>query len=313
MAKFNKSIPNEDALAILLTDMTFQDYYTRLKTIALSIFEWVNLPETCNSDYIEWCLFYYGKATLLFTDSGFINTACCDNGQINMYNLATRYNCFQANGKNYYRDLYIPNSGKKDTQECILIKNNINLYPTSTPLSLYAQRLMNAERTIDINIHALRNPFILFCDKKQELTLRNMWSQYDSYMPKILVNKDVMETDIEKTITAFKTDVPFLADDLEGYKRNVWNEALTYLGVNNISNEKSERLITSETEENNELINLNLQYFLAPRLEACKEFNKRFNQNISVKIRSDLENVIKRTMSGLNTNSEESEETSENE
>ena len=306
MGKFKKNMDTDEAMALWLTDETFKDYYNRLETIALSIFEWVNLPDTCNGDYIEWCLFHYGKACLLYNNgTGFINTSCVDNGKINLYNLATRYNCIQADGKNYYRDLYIPNSNKNDDEECILIKNNINQYPTSTPLRLYANRLSTAERTIDLNIHALRNPFIIFCDKKQELTAKNIFAQIDSYVPKILVNKDATENDIEKLITVLKTGVEFQADKLEGYKRNVWNEALTYLGVNNISNEKSERLITSETEENNELINLNLQYFLAPRLQACNEFNARFGENITVKIRSDLENIIKRTMNGLKNNTSE--------
>ena len=49
--------------------------------------------------------------------------------------------------------------------------------------------------------------------------------------------------------------------------------------------------------ENNEVINLNLQSYLAPRKEACKKFNELFglegDKAIDVRIRSDLFNVIK--------------------
>ena len=92
------------------------------------------------------------------------------------------------------------------------------------------------------------------------------------------------------------TNPPFIADKLNDYKKEIWNEALTFLGINNL-NEKKERLITEETNSNNELINLNLQSYLTPRKEACKRFNTLFglegDKAIDVKVRSDLYNIIK--------------------
>jgi hypothetical protein len=69
--------------------------------------------------------------------------------------------------------------------------------------------------------------------------------------------------------------------------------------------DKKERLITDEANSNNELINLNLQSFLVPRQEACKQFNKLFglegtDKELSVKVRSDLYNVIKKEESIIN-------------
>lgn len=66
--------------------------------------------------------------------------------------------------------------------------------------------------------------------------------------------------------------------------------------------EKAERLITDEANSNNELINLNLQASLAPRKEACKQFNELFglagtDKEIDVRVRSDLHNIIKNAQS----------------
>lgn len=66
--------------------------------------------------------------------------------------------------------------------------------------------------------------------------------------------------------------------------------------------DKKERLIQDEANSNNELINLNLQSFLAPRELACKQFNEKFgftgtDKEISVRVRSDLLNIIKREQS----------------
>lgn len=77
---------------------------------------------------------------------------------------------------------------------------------------------------------------------------------------------------------------------------------MTFLGVNNIMVDKKERLVTDEANSNNELINLNMQSFLFPRQEACRQFNEKFNltgtdKEISVRVRSDLHNIIKNAQS----------------
>ena len=69
--------------------------------------------------------------------------------------------------------------------------------------------------------------------------------------------------------------------------------------------DKKERLITDEANSNNELINLNLQSYLAPRQLACEQFNEKFglkgtDKEISVRVRSDLHNIIKNAQSVVN-------------
>lgn len=111
--------------------------------------------------------------------------------------------------------------------------------------------------------------------------------------------------DGQNLITALKTDAPYVIDKISDYKKEIWNDALTFLGINNIMTDKKERLITDEANSNNELINLNLQSYLAPRQKACEEFNEKFNltntnKAISVRVRSDLHNVIKNAESIIN-------------
>ena len=101
---------------------------------------------------------------------------------------------------------------------------------------------------------------------------------------------------------SLNTGAPYIADKVTEYKKEIWNEALEYLGINTMSIEKKERLITDEASSNNELINLNLQSFLIPRQEAARQFNELFgltgtDKEISVRVRSDLYNVIKNELS----------------
>ena len=80
------------------------------------------------------------------------------------------------------------------------------------------------------------------------------------------------------------------------------NNALEFLGINTLTTEKKERLISDEASSNNELINMNLQSYLVPRQEACRLFNEKYgltgtDKEISVRVRSDLYNLIKQNES----------------
>lgn len=292
-----KFLNTEFEEAQILNKSTYNDYLARMRKIALSIFEWKNLPNTMNSRYLELCLYYKGQAAMLYDEKyGFINTQAADSGYINIYGLPTKVNCYSYE-YNEIRDLYIPKINTSKSRECILVMNNYERIPTSATITLFASRMSEAQRAADINIQAQKTPLLIIGDKPQELTLRNLYAQYDGNSPVIYGNQNQLSID---TLKVLKTDVPFVAKDLMEYKIQIWNEFLTFLGVNNLA-EKRERLISNEIDSNNELINLNLQSYLAPRKQACKEFNEKYgltgNKAISVKVRSDLYNIIKQAES----------------
>lgn len=169
-------------------------------------------------------------------------------------------------------------------------------------MELFAYRLYEAQRTADINIIAQKTPVMIAVDERQRLMMENLYNQYNGNHPFIFGDNKQLSKDI---LQAIKTDAPFVANEIQNYKKEIWNEALTFLGVNNIMEEKKERLITDEANTNNELINLNLQSFLSPRKTACEQFNEKYgftgtDKEISVRVRSDLYNIIKQQESVVN-------------
>lgn len=303
MARNKKTKPNNREFidTAYVNDQTYYDYLYRLKKIATSIFEWVNLPSSMNSRYIEETLYYLGTAALLWDDNyGFINTKCSSAGEINIYGLPTKVNCYSY-GYQDMRMLYTGLNKTKDNKECIMVMNTWDRTPTCSTLELFALRLYEAERTCDVNIKAQKTPVMLVVNDTQRLTMKNLYSQYDGNEPFIFGDKDSLSADMLKAI---KTDAPYIADKLMEYKKEIWNEALTFLGINNLSLEKKERLITDEASSNNEVINMNLQSYLVPRKEACKLFNEKFgltgDKAIDVRVRSDLFNLIKQNESVIN-------------
>lgn len=296
--------------SLLINDATYIDYLNRFKRIALSIFEWVNLPPSMDAIWLEKCLYYNGQCALLKDKNyGFINTNCSSNGDVNIYGLPTYLNCFSV-GYSSNRKLYTGLiEGLTDLQqnarqyyECILVQNNWEREPTAGSMELFAYRLYEAERTTDVNIKAQKTPVMVLIDEKQRLTMQQLYNQYNGNQPFIFGDKQNLGLD---KLRAISTEAPFIADKLQDYKKEIWNEALTFLGVNNIMVDKKERLVSDEANSNNELINLNLQSFLAPRQKACKQFNEKFGftgtaNEISVRVRSDLHNIIKNTESIIN-------------
>jgi len=295
MGKRIRKIPPKDAFrdAILMNNETYIDYLERMKKICLSMFEWQNLPESMNARFIEMCLFYNGQAALLYDDNyGYINTMAADGGYINIYGLPTEIQCYSYRF-NQRRALYMTDTGEEKGKECVLVMNNYERIPTAATVNLFAYRLAEAQRTADVNIKAQRTPILITTDQKQYFTLKKMYEEYDGNTPAIFADKNVITPDALKSI---KTDAPFIAQNIMDYKREIWNEFLTFMGISNLS-EKRERMISNEVDSNNELVNLNLQALLIPRKEACKQFNEKYGlmgeKAIDVKVRSDLYNLVK--------------------
>ena len=298
MGKNNALKPNKEFIdSAILNSQTYINYLERLKLVALSLFEWVNLPSSMNAEFLERCLYEFGKASLLKTENyGFINTKCVSNGNLNIYMLPTELNCYATDMFHESRKLYsgFKEDEKDELKYCVLVKNTYDMIPTEPTLRLFALRLYEAERTCDVNIKSQKTPSIIVGDESMKVALKNLYEKVSGNEPVVYADKKQLGAD---SIKALKTEAPFVADKIMEYKKQIWNEALTYLGINNLSSEKKERMITDEASSNNELINLNLQARLSMRKQACKQFNELFgltgDKAIDVRVRSDLHNVIK--------------------
>ena len=293
----NKNVNREFVESSVLNTETYLNYLERLRQVAISQFEWLNLPKSMNAEFLERCLYEFGKASLLKTkDYGFINAKAVGSSELNIYMLPSSINCFSTDSLNEDRKLYngFIEESKNEYDYCILVKNNQDMIPTEPTLRLFAWRLYEAERTCDTNIKAQKTPVLIVGDDSLKLAMKNLFEKYEGNEPVIYADKKQLGTDTLRTLS---TQAPFIADKVMEYKKEIWNEALTFLGINNINVEKRERLVKEEANANNEMVNLNLQNRLLVRKEACKQFNELFgltgSNAIDVRVRSDLTNAIK--------------------
>lgn len=249
-------------------------YYFRLMELSMSMFEWINLPDSVDPRFLELCLFGEGQAVFFEDDVlGYLALQCATGGELNVYRIPTKRKAYATSG--YQKDLTDKNS--------VIIFNNELHTNSMLPVLDYAQKLWDLDRSIIVNAKAQKTPVAILCNEKQRLSLKQVYEQYEGNQPFIFGN-DTLDL---KQIQVVKTDAPFVADKLYQLKTQIWNEALTYLGISNTNVQKKERLIAEEAIRNMGGTIASRYSRLNSRKQACDEINRMFNLDIDVRFRED--------------------------
>lgn len=259
-------------------NQTFMYYYVRLVELSISMFEWKGLPDTVDPRFMELALFSDGFA-VYFEDDVVKEQYCLRSmigGRWSIYNIPTLRTAYASNG--YHVNL--------DEKNSVLIYNNMTHTNSLNQIEMFARRLWDLDRTIDVNAKAQKTPILLQCPENMKLTLLNLYQKYDGNQPFIFGNKD-LDPNAIKSIT---TGAPYVAGNIYELKTNIWNEALTYLGISSVNNAKRERLITDEVRKDNADVIASRYSRLEARRQACEQINRMFGTNITVDYRADFEN-----------------------
>lgn len=279
MASKIKTLTQE---AMQRNNNTYLDYYDRLKLLATSLFEYEGLDDAFGfgaSRFLENALFEKGRASFIKdNEMGLMVTNVNPSDKLNIYNLPTRVNCWSIGyNKDYALD---------DVVYCM---NNEMQKPTSATVELFAYRLYDVQRTMEVNLNAQRTPVLIEGDDKSILTLQNAYMQYSGNNPVLFGNKNY---DLQNKVNVLKTEAPYLLDKLALYKHEIWNECMTYLGINNANTDKNQVVLTPEINANNELVDYYLNCFYSTRERAIKEVNEKFGTDIKLKINKNLQELL---------------------
>ena len=254
---------------------TFMQYYNRLVELAISMFEWKNLPETIDPRFLELALFGDGMA-VFFEDKeiGYLALRTTIGGRLNLYNIPTDRRAYASNGYNM----------PLTQDDSVIIWNNLMHTNSVLEVSNFSKRLWDLDRTIDVNAKAQKTPILIRCEESQRLTLKNLYKQYSGNEPVIYADKGLAA----KPIDVLNTGAPYVCDKLYELKTQIWNEALTYLGISNVSYQKKERLLQDEVQRNLGGTIASRYSRLEARRQAANEINKMFGLNIEVDFREDF-------------------------
>lgn len=265
----------DDSLA--MNNRTYIQYLNRLTELAISMFEWKNLPPTVDPRYIELKLFETG-CVVYFQDDviGDLCLDCITSGRLDVYGYPVLRRAYSA--YNNYQKLLKPSNSA-------IIYNNYLRTNSVLDIKMFARRLAVLDRIIDVNANAQKTPVMIRGSEKQRLTMMNLYKEFDGNAPFIFGDKDL---DL-KDLTVLKTDAPYVADKIYQLKTQIWNEALTYLGISNININKKERLITDEVTRNQGGTIASRYSRLEARRQGVKRANELFGGNIEVNYREDFQ------------------------
>lgn len=265
--------------SLITNNLTYVQYLNRLTELAITMFEWKNLPPSVDARYLELHLFETG-CMVYFNDDvlGNLCLDCIPQGRLGVYGDPVLRRAYS--GYNNYQKLL------KESNSVIIWNNYLHLN-SILDIKMFAKRLYNLDRIIDVNSNAQKTPGFIQGTEKQRLTLLNLYKEYDGNAPFIFGDKN-LDLNCLKFIS---TNAPYVCDKIYQLKTQIWNEALTYLGISNINIQKKERLITDEVTRNQGGTVASRYSRLESRREAVKKINAMFGTNIEVNYREDFQQV----------------------
>lgn len=263
-----------------MNNFTWRMYFDRLMELSMVMFDWKNVPDSIDLRFLELTLFRNGSA-IFYKDEElkeFLALPSANYGKFNVYNVPKERRAYASNG--YQCQLNDTNS--------VIIYNNYLRTNSRLMVEMFAKRLYNIDRAVDTNTNAQKTPILLLCDEQERLTYLNMYKEYDGNAPVIKGTKGM---DLNG-FTVLKTDAPYVADKLYQLKTEIWNEALTYLGISNVNTTKKERLVTDEVIRNMGGTIASRYSRLEMRRQACEKINKMFGLDMWCDYREDFNEVI---------------------
>lgn len=276
-----------------VNNLTYMQYLNRLTELSVSMFEWKNLPPTVDARYLELHLFETGS--MVYFDDDVIGNLCLDclpSGRLDVYGNPVLRRAYS--GYNNYQKLL------KESNS-VIIWNNYLHTNSILEVKMFAKRLYNLDRIIDVNANAQKTPVLIQGTEQQRLTLKNLYKEFDGNSPFIFGDKNL---DLN-SLKCLQTGAPYVCDKLYNLKQMYWNEALTYLGINNTGAQKRERMLSIESSQAQGGTISSRYSRLQSRREAVEKINAMFGTNIEVNYREDFMSIYEGQ--GVDTTGVESE------
>lgn len=263
----------QDAELVIENNEIYNYYRDRLISMALSQFEWHNLPDTVDPLYFERSLLFHGTAAFLEptgTDM-WLSLPYVFNGQFDGYGYPTDIRGIDFNGNQI------------DTDKFVVVYDNVNVLRGGNcnslipKIDLYARLMWEAHNTFRANLKHQINPYILTGGKNQRLSFLNIMNRMLGYQPFIQVRN---EDELNK-IKTLNTNVPYIGNELLLTLKTLWAEALSMLGIAS-GTTKRERQNEMELVLNRQESAISMDSRLLPRIYAANRFNKLTGMEITV-------------------------------
>jgi hypothetical protein len=247
--------------------------YVRILTeLAANRFKWSGLPDEIDVRFLELSLFYNALSVFFYSDD-YDKYFAMQGGAAGALNMIQQPTAFRVFG-NQWR-------GKStlSAKDCVPIWANYVRVPDLDIVTVYASRLAEFDRTVEINAQSARQTKIVAAAENNKLSMVNINRQLDEGMNYISVNAALGDLNI----TALDLGVhPDQVINMHIARTRIWNECMGLLGIDNANQDKKERLVSNEVDANNDQTNMMRNVNLNSRQVAADQINKKYGLNVSV-------------------------------
>lgn len=265
-------------------------YEKQLLAIIKGLFN-VECPEEWDKDYLLDNLILEGKFCVTDTTMGVVPLRCAPYG----------HNVFDRPCDVNIANPVLGTMTRKIDIDCTMFYLYDNKYYRSMKelINIYATKLALCDSSIDVNLMNTKVAYIFDCvDKKQADEAKLVYDKIASGEPAVFFRSS---TPIEgnNRMQFFTTHVKeqYIVDKLQDEKRTIMNEFLTAVGINNVSTEKKERLISDEVNANNEELDYSIKY-IRENIKKCLEKCKKMFPDIEFSISITLPKTVQQLNSG---------------
>lgn len=267
-------------------------YRRILMELCLARFKWTGLPDTIDIRFMETVLLRDALAVFYWDHEydRFMVLRAMGLGNLNMYDNPTEFTVYGNAMLNK----------KLSGRDCVPIWANKLRIPEMDVIHLYARRLAELDRTIDINQLNTRHPVVFAVDVNERLSMVNAFRKVQEGEPVIFGTEMMGPTALGEKVSVFNTgqDKGILTEILD-VKTRTWNEAMTLLGIMNVNSQKRERMVVEEAAGASGMVLAFRGAAMGERQAACERINKMYNLNCSVEWSLD-EDLGSTDLEGMN-------------
>lgn len=252
-------------------------YFNLLYTLAVSVPTWEGLPLEVDKAIMERILINNGSVVFHY-DPILGKYLTLVLGEVQQYDTDGRpllYSATTLFGNIRYRDLNPTNS--------VIIWDNVTQIPTLANIEFFAGRLANLRLTIDQCVKNLKVPYLIRTTSNNKAAVEGLLSEIYKFKPAV-IEDGVVDLECLK-VYPLTENIPEALDSSREEFTNTFNEALSSIGIANVSQEESKRERMTEYEVAKTVTGSMIQQEsrLKPRLQGAERINELY-PDLDVKV-----------------------------
>ncbi|QXG07816.1 upper collar protein [Curtobacterium phage Reje] len=259
------------------TALTERMYTRILSEMCMNRFKWTGLEKTSvDVRFMELTLFRYGLS-VMFKHKATAQIIAAQATPTGNWNYAQNPVAYTVNGS-------MMRSMQLKARHVVPIWSNYLRQPDTDIVYLYAKRLAELDRTIDIASDNARRPMVAFVNESQRLSVDNLINQIREGQPVVRVNADLYQgATLDQVLTSvdFGSD-PNAIEKLHIVRTRIWGECMGLLGFDFANQDKKERLVASEVDANNSQVDSMRTVNLNARQDAARHMKDLFGLDVQV-------------------------------